>query len=206
MQKCARELNGINVRSEKKFVERSLNKADFQTAACTVCEKLRDFLTEGIDRDAVYITVYQRYDEKGCDLCRMIAYSSTHEPTSYENRYPIPAFSKDNLKKIEYHTYIFSEGRKDIIILPDYQAVQDAFIIHPGCEIRERQITQYICVPISPAKQGVTFLLQVDTNVPGLFGKDYGSIEEFAKNTIYPFAQFLHMIYEEARTTKQLIQ
>lgn len=137
----------------------------------------------------------------------MIAYSEKHEPTSFDKKYKIPdhaEFSEDLFGKIEYHSYLFASGRKDISVLVNRNEVKKAFILHDYCGDREDKIAQYICIPISPVGLGVTFLLQIDTVTPGKFGSDEHSMMEFVNNVIYPFAQFLHMIYEEGRTIEQL--
>lgn len=84
------------------------------------------------------------------------------------------------------------------------ELVKDAFCVHEACAERENGIHQYICIPISPAGLGVTFLLQVDTNEQGLFGSSKTAVNDFGKNTIYPYAQLLHMIYEQSRVIEQL--
>ena len=76
--------------------------------------------------------------------------------------------------------------------------------MHKDNKEREEKIQQYICFPISIAKSGVLFLLQVDTCVKGLFGCDNDSVKEFVANYVYPYGQFLHMVYEEQRTIEQL--
>ena len=68
----------------------------------------------------------------------------------------------------------------------------------------EENIQQYICIPITPSNMDVTFLLQLDTCVKDYFGDSIESVNEYIIENIYPFAQFLYMIYEEARTIEQL--
>lgn len=206
MQKTAKGLNGIDVRENRQTVERLLNAMDLQTAAFAVCEKLHDFLTRNGNPDDVYITVFQRYKDGGKNMCRMIAYSGNHEPTSYDVKYEIPEYSEDLLGNIEYHTYIFASGNKDVTSFPNPESLSKVFKFHPGCENRESRIQQLICIPISPAKKGVTLLLQVDTSISGVFGSTDTAVDEFAKNTVYPFAQFLHMMYEQVRVIDQLIK
>lgn len=205
-QKAAKGFKQINVREDTKTAESILSTVDFQTAAFTVCEKLHEFLTKNCDPDDVYVTVFQRYEENKQDLCRMIAYSGSHEPTSYGKTYTIPSRWENLLGKTEYHTYIFASGKKDVTSFYSQESVARVFKPHKGCETRETSIQQYICIPISPAKMGVTFLLQVDTRIPGLFGSTDSAVNEFAKNTIYPFSQFLHMMYEQARVFEQLVK
>lgn len=206
LQKSAKELQNTDLQTEKNAVKNSLSKIDFQTAAFTVCEYLNNYLTRNLGPDDIYVTVYQKYQTDNGFSCKMIAHSGNHEPTSYGIEYPIPLFEEHSLGSIEFHTYIFASEKKDIQVFADHKSIIEKFKIHEGCEARENNIEQYIGIPISPAKLGVTFLLQVDTPVPKLFGKTTSDVEEFARNMIYPFSQFLHMIYEQGRTINQLIK
>ena len=189
-------------RERKQIVEDS--EIDFQTAAFTVCEKLHDTLSRKDEKDDVYVTVFQKKTERASAYCRMIAYSAKHEVSSYNAKYPIPPKEKALFGKIEYHTYVFAKEKKEVTTFHTQEEVQEAFCVHEACEDREKEIQQYICIPISPAGLGVTFLLQVDTNEQGFFGSSKSAVDDFAKNTIYPYAQLLHMIYEQSRVIEQL--
>lgn len=204
LQQAAKDISNLGNRRNKVNMNTALRSLNFQSAAFSACTCLNEALTNGEKSEDVYVTVYQRYQKDGADKCRMIAYSCNHEPTSYRRTYDIPENIEMALGEVEYHTYLFALGNQELVILPDKESVETAFRLHPGCERREQEIQQYICIPITPAKKGVTFLLQVDTCVAGLFGNDEREVREFANNTVYPFAQFLHMVYEQARLIKQL--
>lgn len=206
LQKCANKIRyAKNGKYSKNQIELILSEIDLQTAAFSVCEKLRRFLTAKTDPDDVYITVYKKYEEAGETRCRMLAYSGEHEPTSKDDFYIVPPFDQNLYGKIEYHSYLFSSNKKEISVLFDHTAVEKAFKPHINSEEREKKIQQFIAIPIAPAKKGVVFLLQVDTIHKAFFGDSKESVEEFAKNTIYPYAQYLHMVYEESRTIMQLL-
>lgn len=205
LQKAATQFKKINFETERKAVDCTISTMDFQTAAFFVCEKLQELLTWSQNLRDIYVTVYQRVkDEHGMDCCKMIAYSQDHEPTGYGRKYKVPSAEEANFGSIELHSYIFASGKTDTIVLPDKEAVQSAFELHSGCETREQNICQYIGIPIVPAGLGVTFLLQVDTSIPSFFGDSEEGMKEFSNNVINPFAQFLHMIYEQGRTVEQL--
>ncbi len=204
LQKCAKKLNSLSLKKNPTAVATALSDIDFQTAAFTVCEDLCEQLSKYYEKDDIYITVFQKYNSSNQEKCKMIAYSGNHAPSSYGQEYDIPEFSKDLLGKVEYHTYLFSKNSSEISVLASPESVATAFCLHQQCIERESKIQQYICVPISIAKLGIAFLLQIDTSVEFLFGKDESSVKNFAKNAIYPFAQFLHMIYEQGRTIEQL--
>jgi len=165
---------------------------------------IRNTLSKKDEKDDVYVTVYQKKTTNIGTYCKMIAYSEDHEVTSYNKEYQILPEHKDKFGEIEYHTYVFAKELKEVTSFHSKELVEEAFCIHESCEERERKIQQYICIPISPAGLGVTFLLQVDTNEEGLFGSTEEAVNDFAKNIIYPYAQFLHMIYEQSRVVEQL--
>ncbi|OUN10858.1 hypothetical protein [Flavonifractor sp. An91] len=204
LQKCAKNLK--KAKTSEKATQIVLNsEIDFQAAAFAVCEKLHDTLSRKEEKDDVYVTVFQKKEENNSAYCRMIAYSAKHEVSSYDTKYSIPPKEKAQLGKIEYHTYVFAKGIKEVTSFHTKELVQKAFRVHESRENREKEIQQYICIPISPAGLGVTFLLQVDSNEQGFFGSSKSAVDDFAKNTIYPYAQLLHMIYEQSRVIEQLI-
>lgn len=201
LQKTATFLKSTQEKKNKEILKK-IDRIDFQAAAFVVCETLCSFLSKN-EKDDVYVTVYQRINTNSC---KMIAYSADHEVSNYGIEYPIPAPCDDDLfGKIEYHSYVFHSEKKEITSFHTHELVMGAFVIHGNSEDREGNIQQYICIPISPAKLGVTFLLQVDTNIPNFFGDNKKAVNDFAKNVIYPFAQLLHMAYEQSRMIEQLV-
>lgn len=207
-QKSAKKLKNIDdIRSNPEAVNGALSEMDFQAAAITVCQRLSELLAGFKGLKEVYVTVYQRFKNPyGTDYCKMIAFSTNREPTSFNKKFPIPRNSNAKIGEIALHSYIFSSGKTDIFICPDKESVKKAFKIHEGCEEREKEICQYIGIPITPSHLGITFILQVDTSVPNLFGENKETIKEFSENTIVPFAQFLHMIYEQGRMVEQILR
>lgn len=205
LQRATVQFKKIDFEKEKRAVDCTIATMDFQSAAFLVCEKLQELLTRLGTLNDIYVTVYQRMkDECGTDYCKMIAYSQNHEPTGYTRKYTIPPAEEAIFGDIELHSYIFASGETDTIVLPNKEAVQKAFELHLGCEAREQNICQYIGIPIVPGGMGVTFLLQVDTSIPSFFGDSEEGMKEFSNNVINPFAQFLHMIYEQGRTVELL--
>lgn len=202
LQKTAIFLKRTQEKKNKDILEK-LDRIDFQSAAFVVCQTLCSYLSKNEEKDDVYVTVYQRINT---DSCKMIAHSADHEVSNYGIKYHIPAPCDDDLfGKIEYHSYVFHIGNKEITSFHTHELVMDAFVIHDKSKDREEDIQQYICIPISPAKLGVTFLLQVDTNIPNFFGDNKKAVNDFAKNVVFPFAQLLHMVYEQSRMIEQLV-
>lgn len=204
LNKCAESIFNSKSKSIREK-HRIADGIDFQKAAFTVCDNLCNCLTKYYENDNIYITVFQRQKTLQSDSCLMIAYSGGVIPSSFHDIYEIPLDVSDLLGKIEYHSYLFGDNKTDIAVLPDQKSVSEHFVPHPKRAEREKGIQQYIAVPIAPAGLDVTFILQVDTNIPGLFGKNYEDVLIMAKTAIYPFAQFLHMIYEESRLIEQFI-
>lgn len=197
LQKCAKKL--VNSKKNKREIDLILCDVDFQTAAFTVCQKLHNNLTKYCNNYDIYITVYQKYKKGNENYCKMIAYSTENEPSSFGEEYLIPNYSEDLIGKIPYHSYLFSLDSTNFAILPNYEAIKKCFVTHKINEEREADLQQYIGLPISIAKQGVSFILQVDTCKKSLFGNNKKEIESFVKTVLLPYPHFLHMIYEEAR-------
>ena len=202
LQKCARSIAASN--KTKNEIKLALRNANFQSVAFTVCEKLHTNLTKYCESEDVYITIYQKYKIKNKSFCKMIAYSINNEPATFNEEYLIPMSSEGQLGKVPYHSYLFSLNSTNIDVLSTSDAINDKFIIHEKNRSREECLQQYIAIPIAPAKQGVIFLLQIDTCKEKLFGNNKNEVERFIQTAIYPYAQFLHMIYEESRVLEQL--
>ena len=205
VQQCAKAIFKLNRKSQA-TIERIIESIDFQAAAFHVCTNLCNNLCKYYENSNIYITVFQKQETPNGSICKMIAYSGNHEPSTYGQPYNIPDVTEAEQGKVEYHSFLFAMNKTDISVLPNRDSIEKCFINHPKSEERENEIQQYICVPIAPAGLGVTFLLQVDTNIADLFGKDKNSVTSFAETAIYPFAQFLHMVYEQGRLIEQVIK
>lgn len=201
LQKSASFLRNTHEKKDKEILKK-LDRIDFQAAAFTICEILSRYLSKDEQENDVYVTIFQR---TGADSCEMIAYSKNHEVNTFDVKYSIPAKDKAVFGKVEYHSYVFATGEKEITSFHTHDLVMKAFVIHDKSKEREEDIQQYVCIPIAPAKLGVTFLLQVDTNIPDYFGNSKKAVNDFAQNVIYPFAQMLHMMYEQARLLEQIV-
>lgn len=207
-QTSAKKFSKIeNKKDNPAAVKGVLTDMDFQAAAFMVCTELSKFLTGFINSEKIYVTVYQRFkNPDNTEYCRMIAYSQDHEPTGFNKKYPISNNPPAEIGEVEFHSYIFASQKTEPAIFADKESVQKAFMLHEGREERESEICQYIGIPIIPAGLGVTFLLQVDTCVPNFFGENKETTKEFSTNIITPFAQFLHMMYEQGRTVDQILK
>lgn len=193
------------------YIREEAEKIDFQHACFLVCNNIWTRLTKYYENENIYVTVFQKnkqFDKRTNEeksTCRMIAYSGNTIPSSFNEVYKIPTYTDDLKGTVEYHSYLFSANNTNICVLPDRESVKKNFVIHQRCAEREEAIQQYIGIPIAPAGLDVTFILQVDTNIPNLFGKDKEEVTLLAQTAIYPFAQFLHMTYEELRMIAQIV-
>lgn len=204
LQKSARTIYGLK-RKKRELLKNSVASINFQSAAFVVCENLKNNLTKYYDNDNIYVTIFQKQKKDSKEFCKMIAYSEEKEPSTYGDSYKIPKYEESLLGKIDYHSYLFAANSTDISALPDPESVEKCFVKHKKSAERENNIQQYIGIPIAPANLGVTFILQIDTNIPYLFGKNKEEIISLVKTAVFPFAQFLHMVYEQSRTIEQLI-
>ena len=140
------------------------------------------------------------------NINKMIACSGFHGSPSWGEEYEIPqCFNKSLKKEIPYHSYIFASGDNSIRVLSNKKEVEEYFVPHKKSESRELDIQQYIGIPISVPDFGIMLLLQIDTDIPKLFGKDRQEMKEFAASAIFPFSQFLYMAYEQSNLTEALL-
>ena len=194
-----------NIKEKNTYLKNNnlLSVTSFQQASFAVCEHLRSFLSTKTGHDDIYITIFQQEIINNKSVCRMIAYSCPYEPSHYGKIYDVGKYSENDLTKVEFFRYLFSIQKKEPTCLATNEQIVSNFKKHEtrskNIEYREDYLQQYIGVPITIAKQGVVFLLQVDTVTKDLFGTNEKELKEFANSAIYPFAQFLHMMYEQQR-------
>ncbi len=206
LQELAKKIRQLPKKNRRQFLEQILNDFNVQKAAIDVCQNLHQHLTKYCKNENIYITIFQKQVVNNETTCRMIAHSENYTPNSYDTVYPIPSKSEAIMGQVEYHSYIFAKNITTINILSNQTRVQSIFKMHEDSIEREQNIQQYIGVPISITKQGVTLLLQIDTNQQGLFGENEIAVRNFANLAIYPYAQFLHLVYEEYRVISELIK
>ena len=183
---CAKKINQ-NKNKDQEVIATFLSDLSFQRAAFYVCRSIRELVAEQyqINIDNIYITVFQRIQTDSSDVCKMIAYSCTQEPTTYGYSYTIPKKNKSKQKKIEFHTKKFVYNDTNITVALNRKKVEELFVMHQDNLEREEKIQQYICFPIAIAKCGVLFLLQLDTSIEGLFGNDDNNVKHFIANYVY---------------------
>lgn len=179
----------------------------FQSMAMQVCQEVYNILQKQFGWAEHSVTVFQRFKrtEKN-NVCKMIAYSiqNGQEPSSYSQEYSIPRTISQtrSVAKPCFHTRIFTENSTEIRVLTNNEEVHQNFKFHKNCENREKAIEQYIGIPMKVCNRDVTFILQVDCNIKGAFGKTKDEMIMFAKKYLYQYASLLALCYEIDRSVE----
>lgn len=174
-----------NVHINKKSLD---NYADFQTFSFCVCESIYKILVEEFGTDILCeVTLMQRNN----DIVKMIAYANENNkiPSSYKQEF--------NLKSSDaYFVEIFNDLNGEIHCLPNKEAVEKEFKKFKASYEREKNICQYIGIPVKTDRNKIEFLLQIDVSKADLLGKNEHQVKSFAKNVFYPYAMLLYKSYE----------
>lgn len=162
--------------------------ADFQSFSFSICESIHKMLCQDFGKDiSCEVTLMKKENTK----IKMIAYANenNHMPSTYRKVY--------NLKNSEIcFIRLFNDLNAEIICYPDKKAVEQNFKFLDGSAKREKQICQFIGIPVKTNRNQIEFLLQIDVAKPKVFGKTKEQMQIFAKNVLYPYAMLLHKSYE----------
>ena len=169
----------------------------FQAMSIRICDCLLEFCKSyfGV---SPYVTVYQKFTSSdGKDYCKMIAYanSDANEPPTYSERY----YLGNKAKKDYLHSQIFVKGELEPVVLMNGEDVRKCFQLHKTNRKREEKIQQYIGIPMNVCNRGVSFLIQLDSDVPCAFGKDREDVNWFIDSIIKNYASELALFYEMDR-------
>lgn len=180
------------------------NNNGLKNTALETCKAIYGMIKSMDDKHdnlSPYVTVYaklpRKRDGEGGFVCKMIAYENIghEEPTSYACQYEI---NDDSC----YHSQIFNSQDSSIRILNGKEEISQFFSFHKGASNREREIEQYIGIPINANEVGISMLLQIDINIPNFFGDSKATIEEFARHIFMPYCHVLSVAYENERLYK----
>lgn len=174
-----------NVHINKKSLD---NYADFQTFSFCICESIYKILVEEFGKDILCeITLMKRENDK----IKMIAYANENSkiPSSYKTIFEL------NSRDVCF-IRIFNDLNGEIFCLPNKEAVEKEFKKFEGSYEREKNICQYIGIPVKTDRNLIEFLLQIDVSKPNLLGKNEKQVKTFAKNVFYPYAMLLYKTYE----------
>lgn len=164
------------------------NYADFQTFSFCVCESIYKILIEEFGKNiSCEVTLMKRNNNS----VKMIAYANENNkmPSSYKRDFNLSSNDACFIK-------IFNDLNGEIFCLPNKKAVEKEFKKFDSSYEREKDICQYIGIPVKTDRNQIEFLLQVDVSKSNLFGKDEKQVKSFAKNVFYPYAMLLYKSYE----------
>lgn len=143
------------------------------------------------------VTIFNREKEmKFGEYIHLVGYANRKDtdPGSSGTKYYIN--KRDDKKSEFFHQKIFERNHWDqIVALPTQQDVQDNFKFHPRSVAREKNIQQYVAVPMCCSNVGIKSLIQVDSDVEGQFGSSEREVIDFAEIFIVPFRNMLYDIY-----------
>ena len=162
--------------------------ADFQSFSFSICNSIHKMLCQELGKDiSCEVTLMKKENDK----IKMIAYANEndHMPSTYRNAYSLEDSEICFIR-------LFNDLNAEICCLPDKKAIEDKFKFLDGSAKREKQICQFIGIPVKTNRNQIEFLLQIDVAKPKVFGKTKEQMQIFAKNVLYPYAMLLHKSYE----------
>lgn len=192
-----RVARGIKHKGWSKKLEDYREQYSFQLEAIAICEEVYKIINKQFGITDHWVTIYQRFEDKGGDYCKMIGYYNAgyQEPSSYPNEYKL----KIGKKKVELHTRLLAKSESSIEILVTPEEIKKEFKYHKESESREQKLKQYIGIAETVCHRSATILLQIDTNKENGFGESKDKIIEFVRTYIKPFVVLLVLHYENNR-------
>lgn len=177
------------ITSKTPINKKSLDQlADFQSFSFSICESIHKMLCRNFGEDiSCEVTLMKKENNK----IKMISYANKNNqmPSTYRQVY--------NLKDSEIcFIRLFNDLNAEIICYPNKKVVEQNFKILDGSANREKQICQFIGIPVKTNRNQIEFLLQIDVAKPKVFGRTKEQMQIFAKNVLYPYAMLLHKTYE----------
>lgn len=174
-----------NVHINKKSLD---NYVDFQTVSFCICQSIYKILVEEFGKDILCeVTLMKREN----DIIKMVAYANENNkiPSSYKTTFKLDASDICFIR-------IFNDLNGEIFCLPNKEAIEKEFKKFDGSYEREKNICQYIGIPVKTDRNQIEFLLQIDVSKPNILGKNEKQVKSFAKNVFYPYAMLLYKSYE----------
>lgn len=165
------------------------NCYNYQKAAQLVCQEIYDIIKNVTDEDSHQVNLFKRFKrDDGSEFIQMIAFANKESvhPASWGSTYEL----NTNSKKKYYHQKIFDDNISMLYKLKNNAEIINAFKLNKKREEREWNLQQYIGIPIFCNEQRVVSLLQIDTDVPNLFGETYDDITKFCRM----FLPFIHLL------------
>lgn len=182
--------------------------ADFQTFSFNICADIYYQIKNVLSCDECQITIFQRFqDENNKHFVQMIAYANknTTAPSSYSNIF----FLNEKRKKKKYKTVferIFESQEDEPIILYNKEMVANEFVYLNGSETREKEICQYIGIPIRTNRHMNELLLQIDVSKEKVLGKNKKQLLEITNSIFIPYTKLLLTCYERDKIFNVLFE
>lgn len=173
------------------------NSYNYQKVAQLVCHEIYNIIKNVTSEDNHQVTLFRKFErDNNSAYIQMIAFANKDNlhPITWGCTYEL----NTNLKKKSYQQKIFEENNSKLSVLMNKSEVCKAFIYHKKNDERVACIEQCICIPIFCQKQRVISVLQIDTDVPDLFGRTYDDISKFCR-LFLPFIHLLLVNYNEER-------
>lgn len=198
----ANNLYRVNKKVSNSIRQKSIEKGainsiiDFQTLSFFICNELFSFLIDNFECGDCEVTIFQRFvDNKGKDFVKMIAYKNSKNsiPSTYGKEFKL---SHKTESKVPVFVKIFNNLNANIKILPNKKEVQKEFDYFEDSMNREREICQYIGIPIKTNRNKIEILLQIDVTKEKALGRKYNSLMQFSEYILSPFCNLLYCSYE----------
>jgi hypothetical protein len=187
------------IHSNKQFQIDNFNTiANFQTFSFVLCEDIYYQIKNVLDCEDCQITIFQRFqDEENKHFVQMIAYANknTTVPSSYSNSFYLNEKRKKKKNKTVFER-IFESQEDEPIILHNKKMVLDEFVLLNGSETREKEICQYIGIPIRTNRHMNELLLQIDVSKDKVLGRNKKQLLEITNSIFIPYTKLLLTGYE----------
>lgn len=172
-------------RIDKKALD---NFADFQSVSFDVCQSIHKILNEEFGEDILCEVTLMKKEK---NIIKMVAYANNNGemPSSYKEKF---ALKNSDV----YFVRLFNNLNAKIVCLSTQEDIGKNFKMLNGSNEREKNICQYVGIPVKTNRNEIEFLLQVDVSKPKILGKNEKQMKTFANNVFYPYAVLLHKTYE----------
>lgn len=167
------------------------SKADFSTLsyqdiASLVCHNIYDAIKNSTEKDTHQVSLMHRFKEKktGREYIKMISYGNSNQisPSIFDKHF----YLDSDLSY--YHVKIFNDKQNDIHILKNASEIKKEFVYGKKCN--DKNIEQYIAIPIFCENEGLVSLLQIEISEKHLLGRTTEEVREFVK----PFMAYVHIL------------
>lgn len=159
---------------------------NYQDIAALVCHNIYDAIKISTEKDTQQVSLMHKFKEKktGREYIKMISYGNANQisPSIFDKHF----YLDSDLNY--YHVKIFNEQQNDIFVLKNPSEIKKEFVY--GKKSTEKNIEQYIAIPVFCENEGIVSLLQIEISEKQLIGRTTEEIREFVK----PFMAYIHIL------------